>query len=76
LEVADGVTFEMTSNGDGMQYLKIAGENGIIIYGKILINGVTITSWDISSEDVIQQTLMALFAVAMCNLLQVKALKL
>src|SRR5215203_2346719 len=75
LEVADGVTFEMTSNGDGMQYLKIAGENGIIIYGKILINGVTITSWDISSEDVIQQTLMALFAVAMCNLLQVKALK-
>jgi parallel beta-helix repeat protein len=57
LEVADGVTFEMTSNGDGLQYLKIAGANGIVVYGKILINGVTITSWDISSEDVIQQNI-------------------
>jgi parallel beta-helix repeat protein len=55
LEVADGVAFEMTSNADGLQYLKIAGENGIIVYGKILINGVTITSWDVSEEDVIQQ---------------------
>jgi mannuronan 5-epimerase len=55
LEVADGVTFEMTSSGDGLQYLKLAGENGIIVYGKILIDGVTITSWDISDEDVIQQ---------------------
>src|ERR671911_549554 len=57
LEVADGVTFEMTSNGDGLQYLKIAGENGIIVYGKILINGVIITSWDISDEEVIQQNI-------------------
>jgi parallel beta-helix repeat protein len=55
LEVADAVTFEMTSGGDGLQYLKIAGENGIIVYGKILIDGVIITSWDISDEDVIQQ---------------------
>jgi poly(beta-D-mannuronate) C5 epimerase len=55
LEVADGVAFAMTSSGDGLQYLKIAGENGIIVYGKILIDGVTITSWDISDEDVIQQ---------------------
>jgi mannuronan 5-epimerase len=57
LEVADGVTFEMTANGDGLQYLKIAGENGIIVYGKILINGVTITSWDISDEEVIEQNI-------------------
>ena len=57
LEVADGVTFEMTANGDCMQYLKIAGENGIIVYGKILINGVTITSWDISDGDVIEQNI-------------------
>jgi parallel beta-helix repeat protein len=57
LEVADGITFEMTSNEDGLQYLKIAGENGIIVYGKILINGVKITSWDISNEDVIQQNI-------------------
>src|SRR5215217_7973255 len=44
LEVADGVNFEMTSSGDGLQYLKIAGENGVII-----------TSWDVSNEEVIQQ---------------------
>jgi hypothetical protein len=44
LEVRDGVTFEMTSSGvDNLQYLKIAGANGIIVYGKILINGVKIT---------------------------------
>jgi parallel beta-helix repeat protein len=57
LEVADGITFEMTANQDGLQYLKIAGENGIIVYGKIAINGVTITSWDISDEEVIQQNI-------------------
>jgi mannuronan 5-epimerase len=59
LEVADGVSFEMTSSsnedGGGLQYLKIAGENGIIVYGKILIDGVRITSWSISTNDVIQQ---------------------
>src|SRR5215217_3358929 len=55
LEVADGVTFEMTSSGDNLQYLKIAGENGIIVYGKILIDGVIITSWDDSEDEVIQQ---------------------
>jgi hypothetical protein len=57
LEVADGITFEMTSNQDGLLYLKIAGENGIIVYGRILINGVTITSWDISDDEVIQQNI-------------------
>jgi mannuronan 5-epimerase len=55
LEVSDGVNFAMTSAGDGLQYLKLAGENGIIVYGEILIDGVTITSWDIEDEDVIQQ---------------------
>jgi parallel beta-helix repeat protein len=55
LEVADGITFEMTSNEDGLQYLKITGANGIIVYGTILINGVRITSWDASNNDVIQQ---------------------
>ncbi|HET6808648.1 MAG TPA: right-handed parallel beta-helix repeat-containing protein [Nitrososphaera sp.] len=56
LEVADAVTFEMTSNdGDNLQYLKIASENGIIVYGKILINGVKITSWNASSNDVVSQ---------------------
>jgi mannuronan 5-epimerase len=55
LEVADGVSFAMTSAGDGLQYLKLAGENGIIVHGQILIDGVRITSWDIAAEDVIQQ---------------------
>jgi mannuronan 5-epimerase len=56
LEVADGITFEMNSNEDGgLQYLKIAGENGIIVHGTILINGVKITSWDVSDDDVILQ---------------------
>src|SRR5215216_6277242 len=55
LEVADGVNFEMTSSGDSLQYLKITDANGIIVYGKILINGVKITSWDISDEDVVSQ---------------------
>jgi parallel beta-helix repeat protein len=57
LEVADDASFAMTSNQDGLQYLKIIGANGIIVYGKILINGVKITSWDISDEDVIQQNI-------------------
>jgi hypothetical protein len=56
LRVADGMTFEMTSNEDGnLQYLKIAGANGIIVHGRILIDGVKITSWDASSNDVVQQ---------------------
>ncbi len=55
LRVADGTTFEMTSDEDGLQYLKIAGANGIIVHGRILINGVIITSWDASSNDVVQQ---------------------
>jgi parallel beta-helix repeat protein len=57
LEVADGITFEMNSSnmGDNLQYLKIADENGIIVYGKILIDGIKITSWNTSSDDVIPQ---------------------
>jgi mannuronan 5-epimerase len=55
LEVADGVTFEMTSNQDGLQYLKLAGANGIIVYGQTLIDSVKITSWDVSTNEVIQQ---------------------
>lgn len=57
LAVNDGVTFEMTSsNEDGnLQYLKIGGANGIIVHGRILVDGVKITSWDASTNDVIQQ---------------------
>jgi mannuronan 5-epimerase len=57
LEVADDITFEMNSSNtdDNIQYLKLAGENGIIVYGTILIDGVKITSWNASSNDVIPQ---------------------
>src|ERR687894_1962614 len=55
LEVADDVRFQMTSSGDGLRYLRLAGENGIIVYGQILIDGIKITSWDIAEENVIQQ---------------------
>src|SRR5918992_1725136 len=55
LEVSDGITFVMSLRDDGLQYLKLAGENGIIVHGRILIDGVKITSWDIADEDVIQQ---------------------
>jgi parallel beta-helix repeat protein len=57
LEVADGITFVMTSNQDGIQFLKIAGENGITVYGRILIDGVKITSWNISDDEVILQNI-------------------
>src|SRR5215207_11765078 len=50
LEVADDVTFEMNSNEDGLQYLKITGTNGIIVHGKIQIAGVIITSWDTETD--------------------------
>ena len=57
LEIADDITFEMNSSNadDNIQYLKIVGENGIIVYGKTLIDGVKITSWNASSNDVIPQ---------------------
>jgi mannuronan 5-epimerase len=57
LKVAEDATFEMNSNQDGLLYLKIAGENGIIVEGSIQIDGVKITSWDIPNGDVIQQNI-------------------
>jgi mannuronan 5-epimerase len=60
LEVADDITFEMNSSGaggDNLRYLKIAGENGIIVYGKILIDGIKITSWNVSSNNTIPQNM-------------------
>jgi parallel beta-helix repeat protein len=56
LEVADGATFAMASSEDGLQSLKIVGANGIIVYGKILIDGIRITSWDIEDNSPIFQT--------------------
>ena len=54
LRIADGSSFDITSS-DGVQYLKIAGANGIIVHGRILIDGIKITSWNTSSNAVVQQ---------------------
>ena len=55
LQVVDGVTFEMSSDDD-LQYLKIAGANGIIVNGKIEISDVIITSWDTEENSPVLQT--------------------
>jgi mannuronan 5-epimerase len=60
LEVADDVTFEMTSSSSnedgGLQYLKITGTNGIIVHGRIEISGIIITSWDTETDSPVFQT--------------------
>ena len=56
LQVSDGITFAMTSDEDGLQYLKIGGANGIIVQGRIEINGITITSWDPETDSPVSQT--------------------
>src|SRR5215212_8520504 len=56
LEVSDGITFKMNSSGDNLQYLKISGENGIIVHGRIEISGIKITSWDTETDSPISQT--------------------
>ena len=59
LEVADDVTFAMTSSSNedgGLQYLKITGANGIIVNGRIEISGIIITSWDTETDSPVSQT--------------------
>jgi hypothetical protein len=56
LEVSDGITFKMNSSGDNLQYLKISGENGIIVQGRIEISGIKITSWDTETDSPVSQT--------------------
>jgi poly(beta-D-mannuronate) C5 epimerase len=56
LQVSDGVTFAMTSSEDGLHYLKIAGVNGIIVNGRIEINGIIITSWNAETDSPVSQT--------------------
>ncbi|HEU4823983.1 MAG TPA: right-handed parallel beta-helix repeat-containing protein [Nitrososphaeraceae archaeon] len=56
LRVNNGATFAINSD-DELRYLKIAGANGIIVNGKIQIDGVKITSWDTATNDVIDQNM-------------------
>ncbi len=68
LRVSDGVTFAMTSDEDGLQYLKIIGENGIIVHGRIEISGITITSWDPETDSPVSQTVNGTVPRAFINL--------
>lgn len=54
ITVDDGATLTINSD-EGINYLKITGGNGIIVYGKIQIDGVKITSWDLMNNTVIDQ---------------------
>ncbi len=55
LQVDDDATLSMDSND--IKWLKIAGANGIIIDGKIQIEGIKITSWDTGSNSPVFQTI-------------------
>jgi mannuronan 5-epimerase len=51
--VNDGATFSMSSSE--LKWLKISGQNSITVYGKIMFNGIRITSWSTSSNSVIRE---------------------
>jgi mannuronan 5-epimerase len=55
LRINNLVTFSMTADEDHLQYLKIVGDNGIIVHGTIVIDGIKITSWDESTNDIVGQ---------------------
>jgi len=55
LRIADGATLSMNSNNVG--WLRLADGNGIIVNGRIMIDGVKITSWDTSTNAVITQNI-------------------
>jgi poly(beta-D-mannuronate) C5 epimerase len=52
--VKDGATFSMSSSE--LIWLKISGQNSITVYGKIMFDGVKITSWSTASNSVIQES--------------------
>src|SRR5215213_6896903 len=54
LQVDDDTTFSISPND--ITWLKITGTNGIIVYGRIQIDGVKITSWDIEANSPVPQT--------------------
>ncbi len=51
-----------------LQYVKIAGANGIVVYGRIEITGVKITSWDTQTNSPIPQTVTGMVPRAYINL--------
>jgi hypothetical protein len=51
--VNDGATFNMSSSE--LNWLKISGQNSITVDGKIMFDGVKITSWSTASNSVIEE---------------------
>jgi parallel beta-helix repeat protein len=66
LQVDDDATFSMSAND--IKWLKIAGTNGIIVNGKIQIDGVRITSWDPEANSPVSQTSVGTIPRAYINL--------
>ena len=66
LQVDDGTTFSIGPNN--ITWLKITGTNGMIVYGKIQITGVRITSWDTETNSPVSQTEMGSTPRAFINL--------
>jgi parallel beta-helix repeat protein len=54
ITVEEGATFRIHPDG-GINYVKIADDNGITVLGAIHIDGVKITSWDSAANEVIEQ---------------------
>jgi mannuronan 5-epimerase len=53
LRVGKGATLSITQND--VSWLKIAGAHGIIVNGRLQMDGVKVTSWDIAAHSVILQ---------------------
>jgi parallel beta-helix repeat protein len=54
ITVEEDATFRIHPNG-GVDYVKIADNNGITVLGAIQIDGVKITSWNSTTNEVIEQ---------------------
>ncbi|MEW6603317.1 MAG: right-handed parallel beta-helix repeat-containing protein [Thermoproteota archaeon] len=54
ITVDDSATFNINSD-KGVNYVKIAGNNGITVLGSLRIDGVNITSWDTASNSAVEQ---------------------
>src|SRR5215210_7176186 len=66
LQVDDGATLSIGPND--ITWLKITGTNGIIVYGRIQIGGVKITSWGTEANSPISQTITGSIPRAFLNL--------
>jgi len=53
IRVNDGATFSMCSCH--ISWLKILGQNHMMVYGRMEFEGIKITSWDLDSNSVVQQ---------------------